>query len=211
MKTSDVVVDASRLPDWAFGWRTPLWWGMLLLIVILVTLIFMMLGSYFFLAASFEIWPPPLRETTGGIRSPVPDPSMSLATTGLLLLSGASAFFTDRAARRMNQMPLRLELTLTLFLSIGAMVTRVAEFQRLRVAYNHNAYGSAVWGILGLHSTLLYAGCVMLLVLGVWTWFNRVDHKHAFDVTLACLFWYGVVAVWLPCWFVVYWSPGLLT
>ncbi len=81
------------------------------------------------------------------------------------------------------------------------------ELPRLQFRWDTHAYGSAVWGILGLNTfhqvTALAENLVMLALLLI----GPVEQKHRHDLELGGYFWYWLIAVTVPLYAIVYLEP----
>jgi heme/copper-type cytochrome/quinol oxidase subunit 3 len=75
------------------------------------------------------------------------------------------------------------------------------------VRWDANAYGSAVWFLLGLHTTHLITDAYDSLVLLVLFFTGPLEGKRFVDVSENALYWYFVVCAWLPIYGVLYWAP----
>jgi cytochrome c oxidase subunit I+III len=88
---------------------------------------------------------------------------------------------------------------------------RVLEFRALNVHWYNNAYGSAVWILMGLHTAHLLTDAWDTVVLTVTMHKEElVEGKRFVDVSENAFYWYFVVASWLPIYAVVYLAPRLL-
>ena len=52
------VSDVAMLPDHAFSYHAPIWWGNLLMIFIEGAAFAILAASYFYLSRNFDTWPP---------------------------------------------------------------------------------------------------------------------------------------------------------
>src|SRR5205823_4653051 len=86
------VIDVSALPDYAFGPRAILWWGVLGLIAIEGTLFVLVIGSYFYLRLYVPDWPP--------FRIDPPGIGIMTAQLVVLLLAIVPWAVIDKLARR---------------------------------------------------------------------------------------------------------------
>jgi cytochrome c oxidase subunit 3 len=197
----DTTIDVSHLPTFALGARTPMFWGVVLLMAIETTMLALMVLSYFYIRGNFPGWPP----TWAG------DRAFHLATAGvvLLLASAIPNHLMGRALVSHRVVRSRTLLVITTLFGLAAFATRVLELPRLQFRWDTHAYGSAVWGILGLNSfhqvTALLENLVMiaLLLLG------PVEKKHVHDLQLGGYFWYWLIAVTVPLYAIVYLEPLL--
>jgi heme/copper-type cytochrome/quinol oxidase subunit 3 len=91
------------------------------------------------------------------------------------------------------------------------LVVRGFEFVALGVAWDSNAYGSVVWVLMGLHTTHLATDFLDSGVLTVlmFTRHGRELRRFA-DISENGLYWYFVVASWIPIYLTVYFAPRWL-
>lgn len=199
---SALDVDASRLPTTLFSHRSLAWWGTLGFMAIEGTTLFIAVVAYFYLSRNFQTWPP---EHT--MRPSVLWPTVQLL---ILLVSLIPTVLAQRAAYRIDLAKLRLWLLVMLLLEIASVVVRWQEFLSLNVRWDSNAYGSAAWTVVGLHSTLLLADLFETGVLLAILFSNRVLDRHYSDATDVAFYWYFLVATWIPLYVIVYLSPRLM-
>ena len=88
-------------------------------------------------------------------------------------------------------------------------IVRFVEFQHLQVSWMRNAYGSAVWLLLGLHTTHIVTDFLDSLVLAVLMFTGPIEERRFIDVEENAVYWYFVVLAWLPIYGVIYWAPRL--
>src|SRR5204863_4464698 len=88
------MLDVSKLPDYGFDSRSPVWWGNLLLILIESTTILLLLACYFYSWRNESEWPPPLANQPSWHQ---PFPSFLASTANLIIMLGACVimFATD--------------------------------------------------------------------------------------------------------------------
>ncbi len=197
------VLDASELPDAAYGRRAPLWWGNLGLITIEGMMFVLMIGTYFYLMKNFRSWPP---EST-------PRPSLFWPT--LLVLDLVGALVVQEWVRRTaihagTRGTLVAGMALTTLLAFVAIFLRVMELRSLNVQWDANAYGSTVWTIVGLHTVHILAETGETALL---TWLVLVkdpDHNDRLDLECNAVYWYFVTLIWIPLYLLVYWGTRLL-
>src|SRR5215217_4604131 len=94
MKKGKAVIDVSGLPEFAFGHRGLMWWGVIEFLAIETTMLVICFVSYFYLRDRAAEWPPPPTEL----------PDLLLPTINLLLILGsaAPAYLVERAAKRLD-------------------------------------------------------------------------------------------------------------
>jgi heme/copper-type cytochrome/quinol oxidase subunit 3 len=201
------ALDVSRLPDIDLGSGSLFWWGNVGLIAIESTTFAIAIATYFYLRLISSLWPPPT----------VDPPNLLLGTLGLALLlaSCIQMRIADKAIEKgMEGLPenlgrMRWGLVGNLLLAFAAIAVRAFEFQGLHTKWNSNAYGSITWTILGLHGGEAFASVLDTVVLTVIVFRHHPKQKQLLDVRCDSLFWYFMVAVWVPLYLTVYIAPRL--
>ncbi len=196
------AVDVSRLPDIPDDSRALVWWGTLAMIVIESTVFAFAGTTYVYLYTIADRWPPP---TAGPPRLLFP-----LLNLGVLLVSLAPAIWADRAARRFDVRHVRMALGLSLACGIVFLGGRVFEFRALHCRWNSHAYGSVTWTILGLHTFHVVASLIETAIILAVFLFRTPEKRHFLDARLDGVYWYFVVAAWLPSWALVFLGPRIL-
>jgi cytochrome c oxidase subunit III len=183
-------LDVSGLPTYAFGRRDPRWLAVLLLIAIEGSVFALMLFTYFYVRTRLDVWPP---------TSIFAEQRWLGAAVALTLI--ASALTTapiNRAVYRAQLKTAQRWLALTTGLSALALVLRAIELSRLPFRWDSNVFGSVFWGVLSLHTLHLIAGnlenALFLLLLSR----GPIEKKHLVDLEVNGIYWYFVVASWLP-------------
>jgi len=198
--TPRTVVDVSRLPTYSFGHRSPMWWGAVAYILIEAMAFAVAIAAYFYLRQEAQEWPPGLGP-----------PALLYGTlnTVVLIVSIWPNQWAKRAAEREDLRGVRISMVLCLLAAILFLVLRIFEFRTLNCSWDSNAYGSLVWLILGLHTTHLLTEAIDTGVLTALVFAEPVEGKSFSDVNDSALYWYFVVLIWLPLYFIIYWAPRL--
>jgi len=115
-----------------------------------------------------------------------------------------------RAAERVDLRGVRIWLVVALVFAAGFNAVRVLEFRHLNVAWDHDAYGSIVWMLLGLHTTHIVTDFLDSVVLAVLLFTGPVEERRFVDAEDNAAYWYFVVLTWLPIYGVIYWAPRLI-
>jgi heme/copper-type cytochrome/quinol oxidase subunit 3 len=89
------------------------------------------------------------------------------------------------------------------------MILRAFEFASLNVLWYQNAYGSAVWLLLVLHTTHIATDWVDTLVLAALMHTDHVSGRKFVDTAENSVYWRFVWLVWLPIYVLIYWVPRL--
>lgn len=195
--------DLAPLPTHAFGDRSLTWWGIVAFFLIEGTAFALALAAYFYLLNQEQYWPPP----------PFPPPDMLAGTlfTILILLSEIPNTLLKAAAEAED-----LERTRKLLIVVGAiglvlMVLRAFEFNSLNVLWYQNAYGSAIWMLLVLHTTHIATDWIDTLVLAALMHTPHGSEGRRFvDCSENSVYWRFVWLLWLPIYVVIYWLPRLV-
>jgi heme/copper-type cytochrome/quinol oxidase subunit 3 len=189
------VLDASTLPTFAFGQRSPMWWGTMGLMAIESTVFALTVMAYFYLRSHASVWPMS--------RFP-PDLLWGTLNTVIMLASAVPNELAKRAAERLDLANVRLWMVVCLLFSLVFLGVRALEFTTLNTRWDSDAYGSVVWMLMCLHTTHLVTDAYDSAVLTALTFTNRMEGKRYVDVSENAAYWYFVVLSWLPIYAVVY-------
>lgn len=191
------ALDVSGLPTFAFGTRSPMWWGTMGLVVIESTVFALTIMAYFYLRSHATRWP---------IEGVPPDLLWGGVNTAVLLASLWPNQMAKRAAERLDLNAVRLWLSVCMLFSLAFLAVRVFEFTALNTRWDSDAYGSVVWMLLGLHTTHLVTDAWDSMVLTVLMFTGPHEGKRFVDVSENAGYWYFVVLSWLPIYAVIYWG-----
>ena len=196
------TIDVSELPTYAFGHRPLTWWCTMSMILMEGTMFVVLLISYFFLRTRVPDWPP----------GTTPPPDLLWGTVNLIIIlaSCVPSYFTEKAAKRLDLRGVRLGMIVTLAFAVAFAVVRIFEFRALNCRYDQNAYGSIVWMNLGFHTAHLLTDMVDTVVLIALMFMGPVEGKRFVDVSESGIYWYFVVAMWVPLYAVIYIAPRVL-
>jgi cytochrome c oxidase subunit I+III len=196
------VIDVSALPTTAFGQRDPLFWGVLSIMSIEGTMFALMAASYFYLRGTARLWPP-----AGTFH-----PGLGLTTANLLimLVSIVPMALAAKAAKREDLPAIRLWLIVATVFCVASLVLRWVVLQHLTFRWDSHAYGSLIWTTAGLHTIHLLTGTCENILFIVLLTKGPVEDKHMDDLWLNSLYWYFVVACWVPFYCIFFLDPGLL-
>jgi cytochrome c oxidase subunit III len=195
------TIDVSRLPGYAFSHHSLMWWGTMGIIFIEGTMFVLMIAIYFYLRNYAREWPPGLLP---------PDLFWGTLNTAVLLVSGIPNQWYKKAAEKEDLIKVRIGLLVSIVFAIAFIVIRVFEFGALNCNYDTNAYGSAVWTLLGLHTIHLVTDFLDTVVLTALMFTKKVNGRRFSDVSDNAFYWWFVVLVWLPIYVVLYWVPRWL-
>jgi heme/copper-type cytochrome/quinol oxidase subunit 3 len=192
-----LALDVSGLPNHAFSHRSPMWWGTLGMMAIEGTVFALTVVCYFFLRSHSQVWPMSMQP-----------PQLLWGTLNLVLLlvSAVPNELAKRAGARYDVRGVRLWLGITIAFGAAMIGVRAMEFAALNVRWDSNAYGSAVWVLLGFHTAHLVTDWLDSVVLEVLFFTDLLEGRRFVDVTENSLYWYFVVLAWIPIYLVIYWG-----
>ena len=202
------VIDISELPHHHFDTYDPVWWGNNLLLAIETSMFAILTATYFYLRQNFALWPPPVAELTATLK-PLPQLLWGTLNTILLVLSCIPMVLTDLSARRGDRFMSQVGLVTAVICGVLAVVLRGFEFSAVYFRWDSNAYGSAVWFLLGMHMMHLAIMTTEAVLLAVWIFTREYDMKHRVDIVTLAVYWYWVVGIWLLIYTVVYFTPRI--
>ena len=200
--TERPTLDVSHLPSVVFGTRAPMWWGAVGIMAIEGTMFALLIASYFYLRGGAETWPPP-----GTLH-----PGLGITTLNLAILfvSIVPMHLAARAAAREDLPAIRNWLIVSTVLMVAFLAVRWMIMDRLTFLWNSHAYGSLVWTTVGLHTLHVVAETVENLMFIALLIKGPVEDKHMVDLRLNSMYWYFVVACWVPFYCMFFLDPGLL-
>ncbi|QGZ39550.1 heme/copper-type cytochrome/quinol oxidase subunit 3 [Pseudoduganella flava] len=196
------TLDVAHLPTFAFGHRSPMWWGTMGLIAIESTVFALAIMTYFYLRSHAHVWP--MTE-----RGEPPDLLWGTVNTFILLLSMIPNEIARRAAEKLDLSRVRVSLFACLGFALAFLAVRAFEFTALHTRWDSDAYGSIVWMLMGLHTLHLLTDTWDSAVLAVLMVTGPVDGKRFADVSENAVYWYFVVASWLPIYATVYFGARI--
>jgi heme/copper-type cytochrome/quinol oxidase subunit 3 len=195
--SDDGLLDIRHLPTFAFGHRSPMWWGTMGLIAIESTVFALAVMTYFYLRSHASVWPMS--------RFP-PDLLWGNVVTLIILVSLVPNRLAKRAAEKLDLAGVRKWMVVTSLFGLAILVVRGFEFTALNTRWDSDAYGSAVWMLMGLHTTHLITDFYDSVVLTVLMITGPLEGKRFVDVSENAGYWYFVVFSWLPIYAVIYWG-----
>jgi cytochrome c oxidase subunit 3 len=195
-------LDVSTLPPVAYGPRTTVWWGTVGLLAIEGTMFGLLVATYFYLRLDAARWPP------GG----TPAPALGAATTNVVLLLATLApmIVAHLAALREQRRPVWIALAVCVLAGLGSLVLRGFEFAALGCRWDSHAYGSITWTILAMHTGHLVTSTLENVLLALLMLRGPLERKHFVDANANAVYWYFVVASWVPLYLLVFWGPRIL-
>jgi heme/copper-type cytochrome/quinol oxidase subunit 3 len=128
-------------------------------------------------------------------------------STLILLASTVPNQWTKGAAEQLDLRKVRLGLWICMAFGLAFLVSRAFELTALNVRWDDNAYGSAVWLLMGLHTAHLLTDVLDTAVLTALLYAQPAEGKRFVDVSESAVYWYFVVLAWLPIYATVYLVP----
>jgi cytochrome c oxidase subunit III len=196
------VINGAAITAFASGTNAVAWWGIFFLIVIELTVFSTLISSYFYLRAAVADWPP------DGI-SP---PSLLLPTANSLffIASVIPIALSVRRIKQGNQRGLLIYLAVAFVMGAIFLALKYVEYSDSPYLWTTNAYGSIVWTMVGFHSAHVFATLLKIAAIAVAAWQGTFDEVRHAAVEGNALYWYFVVGIWVPLYFVIYWAPRWL-
>jgi cytochrome c oxidase subunit III len=196
------TLDVSHLPPYEVSTQTPLWWGQLLLTFIEVTMFSLLIAAFLYVRLQVDVWPPPGDQF----------PHVLLPTLALipLFLSVIGSYWATEAAKKNDRRGMALGMALNLLLASVFFVMRIVEWHSFNFSYKADSFGTYMWSFLALHSFDYVASMIETAVLLVIILSGRYGEKERAGVHVDSVIWYFVVAIWVPLYIVLYWSPRIL-
>jgi heme/copper-type cytochrome/quinol oxidase subunit 3 len=191
-------IDVSRLPTYAFGHRSLMFWATAGMIVIEGTMFVIALVTYFYLRGIALHWP---------MSAPPPELLYGTLNTVILLVSGLPNHYAAKAAERADLHGVRLWMLVCLAFGVAFHVVRALEFTTLNTHWTANAYGSIVFALLVLHTVHMVTDFIDTIVLSALMFSKRVTGRRYVDVNENADYWWFIIVAWLPIYFTVYLVP----
>ena len=196
------ALDVGGLPEQgAFGPSGLIWWGTVGYMVIEGSMFVMALITYFYLRLKVEAWPPSAAD---------PDLFWGTGNLVVLLASALPNHMAKRAAEACDLSRVRRWMVLCVLFGLALLVIRGLEFGSLNVRWDDSAYGSMVWALLVLHTLHLLTDVGETAVLTALAFAQPMTKRRFIDVDENGLYWYFVVAWWIPVYLTIYFAPRWL-
>jgi cytochrome c oxidase subunit I+III len=194
------TLDVSRLPSYAFGHRSVMWWGTMGVVVIEGTVFALALATYYYLRVNGDSWP---------MGVPPPELQWAILNTVILFASLIPNRWTQKQAERHDLGRVQVGMFACICFAVAFLGVRILEFTTLNVAWDSNAYGSIVWLLLGLHTVHLVTDFFDTAVLYVLMLTGPIEGKRYVDVAENAAYWDFVVLAWIPIFATLYIAPRL--
>lgn len=199
LRPVEIVGSVADLPASASGPRHLVWWGNIGFMAIEGTGFLLAAGAYLYLATGGGTWPP------AGDRPP--DLIWGVVFTLGLLASEVPNLWVLGRARAKDARGVRVGTVAMAVIGALLLVPRAYEFAHLNVPWYRDAYGSALWMLLVLHTTHVVTDLADTVVISVWLHTHAIGDDQFADVEDNANYWTFVVACWLPIYLLIYWYP----
>lgn len=193
--------DVAELPTVVFGHRSLMWWATLGFMVIEGWTLAIIMAAYFYLRQNYEAWPP--------LRTPYPSLLIPTINLVIMLISIAPARIVAQKAKGLDAHGVRRWLILCAVLGVAIAVLRWWELWALNVRWDTNAYGSAVWTIVGFHYSLIVLDVMDTIGLLLFWYVRKLPVKSFSDSADNSFYWYFTVGIWIPVYLIVYVGPRI--
>ena len=194
--------ELDKLPTYAFGPRSLVWWGTTAFMLIEGTAFLLAGGAYLYLRGRGEEWPP--------AGTPAPDLMWGALTTVFLLATLIPNAWLQKRARACDLKAVRRGMVVMSLAAVIVLVLRALEMPHLNCRWEQNAYGSITWTLIVLHTTHVITDAADTLALAPFLFTHDVDGRRFSDVDDNANYWNFVVLSWLPIYALIYWAPLLL-
>lgn len=201
VRHDSAALDVADLPSFAFSHRSVMWWATAGMMAIEGVVFALAVMTYFYLRSHSAAWP------MGGRP---PDLRWGTLNTLILLASLLPNQWTKRAAEQLDLGKVRIGLLLCLAFGIAFIIVRGFEFTALNCRWDDNAYGSIVWTLLSLHTLHVATDVGDSIVLLTLAFVGPNSKKRFVDYSENSLYWYFIVAWWIPIYLTIYFMPRWL-
>jgi heme/copper-type cytochrome/quinol oxidase subunit 3 len=196
------VRDVSELPQNIFGAGALTWWGMMGMMVAEGVTLALVVTAYLYIQQKSATWPP--------AHTPLPELGVAIAALIVLLMSVFAAWWAAKRGRARDARGAFIGLCVQSALCILALILRWFEFKSVGVRWDTNAYGSVVWAVLTAHTLVALLDVLDTLGLTLLFGISEPEVKHFVDLGENSVFWYFVVASWIPLFVLVFLQPHWL-
>jgi len=148
---------------------------------------------YYFMIRGTDVW----------AESAVPEVfgSLVIVNTVILLISSVTLHYSHVALRNGNRSRYLQLLAATLALGVIFIGGQVYEYYEFIVhegfTIAEGAYGSAFYGLTGLHGLHVSLGAVLLGIVFIRSWYGQYSAERHTSVSTASMYWHFVDIVWV--------------
>jgi cytochrome c oxidase subunit III len=124
--------------------------------------------------------------------------------TAILLTSSFTMHWSLQAIKRGNRAGLQAGLVLTLCLGLTFLLTQIREYSRVGFAPHDGAFGSAFYGLTGLHGAHVFVGLTLLTFATVRAFRGHFTPQAHWGVEIPGIYWHFVDVMWIVVYTTVY-------
>ena len=194
------MTDATLIPESAFSFQAPRWWGSRLMILVEAIALAGLAFAYFYIRRSSDNWP----------RAGTSLPDLRLPAIGLFVIcAGAAPFWNAARLARRHTRPRSIAgwLALGVICAVAAIVLRGYDFAALHTRFNSNEYGAITWTILIVHLAHLLAAALESTLVAAMLFAAPEEKTPYTDVTAMAAYWYLIAFSWIAFYAIVFISP----
>ena len=126
----------------------------------------------------------------------------------ILLVSCIPLYLSSKAVMKVQIKRAAFMTALNIVLAMVFLIIRTIEFNRLNFKWTTDVYGSFVWILMGLHTMHVISDTIESMVFLAILMSGRVGGKQQLGVTMDGLYWYWLVAVWVPLYLLIFVYPA---
>lgn len=194
------MTEATIIPESAFSFHAPRWWGSRLMILVEAIALTGLAFIYFYIRSNSDNWP----------RSGTPLPDLRLPSLSLLVIVlGTAPFWNAARLARQHARPRLIAgwIALGVLFGFSAIVLRAYDFAALHTRFNSNEYGAITWTILTVHLAHLLAAALESSLVVVMLFAGPEEKLPYADVAAMAAYWYLIASSWIAFYAIVFISP----
>jgi cytochrome c oxidase subunit I+III len=176
--------------------------GMRLTVLILGIALSSLIFSYFYIRLENTAWPPD--------NIPLPDMSLLLVNTALLLAGGGAMNYALINIRANKREQMKASLAVAFLLAITGLGLQIFDYSRLPFTWQSHAYGSIFYVLSWFAFLMLAAVLIMNAVAQLWAWRGFYSARNYVTIENTTLFWYSATAAWIVVFGILYGMPHLM-
>ena len=162
--------------------------------------------TYYFIIRGTDVWTDAVIPDVFG--------SLVIVNTVILLVSSVTLHYSHVALRNDNRGRFLQLLGLTLLLGVIFIGGQVLEYYEFIVhegfTLGEGIYGSAFYGLTGLHGLHVTLGAVLLGIVFVRGYYGQYSAERHTSISTASMYWHFVDAVWVFLVIVLYMGANLV-
>jgi cytochrome c oxidase subunit 3 len=188
------------LPFGAIGTSAAGWWGAWLFLLTEASAF-----SYVFFTYIYYLLQPPSDWSPGG----PPAATYAGFQTGAIIVACLSAWAAQWAVRRELVLVALIALAGTFLLAAGFIALQFMDWSSKPFDFPKSTYSSVFFLVSGFYLAHVFVGCIMSLLLLVWTALGYFDHVRHVPISIGSLYWFFLAIAWLAVFVLLYGTPYL--